>query len=143
MSESFRPELKAIPFLLLASTVLGCVSSCVLTWTGYGPETWIDPKTVHRDFDTPPVPFDGAKWKAGSARDRIGMAKQLEQGGTLIGKDSRELTALLGPPDETRSEYLNWQLANRDTGLFMYYDQLVVRLGADGKAIEAYYRIQD
>lgn len=92
-----------------------------------------DPKVVSYGFDTPPAPLDRAKWDAGAARDRIGMAKALVRDKTLIGRTRTEVIELIGPPDT--GDW--WMLATRGTGVLPNTDWLSVDFGRDGRVTEA------
>lgn len=81
-----------------------------------------------------PMPFDPDQWRAGTARQRVGMARDLSARKVLVGKTRAELVEMLGEPDVDRpgADGTRWLLGFYAKGLFDETLWLEVSIGKDG-----------
>lgn len=136
MSSGHSRLVAALPLLLAAGVVTMCF--CPITWmVGIAGSIYVgdllDSTVAFQDVSA--VPFDRAKWDGRRASHRIGMGMTLAADGSLVGRTRDELTAELGPPDETTKDGDWWYtLGTRGHGaLFPTGVRLVVAFDAAGR----------
>lgn len=135
-----------VRLVVLIAFLAVAVAAVALTARKFG-GTPRGPKVAPTEL--PELAFDAARWQAGDAAERIGMARRLIASEALLGKSSLQLEEMLGPAaidtiDASRATSgpprRRWHLGQRESGaslMFPYDEWLVVELNHAGVATRA------